>query len=61
MQCVLSQPRVHMEQWFILLLQHGVLAVLAEVKVKDTVENNITIVMKRKRLMISKFLSFNNW
>jgi hypothetical protein len=45
-------PFANLEQWFILLLQHGV---LAEVKVKDIVENNITIVMKRKRLMISKF------
>ena len=47
-------PFAHLEQWFILLLQHGVLRVLAEVKVKDIAENNITIVMKRKRLMISK-------
>jgi hypothetical protein len=46
------QPRAHFEQWFILLLQHGVLAGL---KVKDVMENNITIVMKIKRFMISKF------
>jgi hypothetical protein len=49
-------PFAHLEQWFILLLQQEVLRALAEVKVKDIAENNITIVMKRKRLMISKFL-----
>ena len=46
------QPFAHLVQWFILLLQHGV---LAEVNVKEGMENNITIVMKIKRFMISKF------
>lgn len=48
----LLQPFAHRVQWFILLLQHGVLACL---KVKEVMENNITIVMKMKRFMISKF------
>lgn len=48
----LLQPFAHFVQWLILLLQHGV---LADVKVKDGMENNIIIMMKRKRLMIFKF------
>ena len=48
----LLQPFAHLVQWFILLLQHGV---LAEVKVKELMENNIIMMMKRRRLMISKF------
>jgi hypothetical protein len=46
------QPFAHLLQWCILLLQHGV---LAEVNVKELMENNIIIMMKRKRFMISKF------
>lgn len=53
MQLGLLHPLAHLAQWFILLLQH---VVLAEVNVNEVIENNITIVMKRKRLMISKFL-----
>ncbi|NOW97569.1 hypothetical protein [Mucilaginibacter sp. SG564] len=49
MQIFLSQVFEHLVQWFILLLQHGVLALAIDVVPKDEI---ITIAMKRNFFMI---------
>lgn len=49
MQVFLSQVFEHLVQWFILLLQHGVLALAIDIVPKD---DTITMAMKRNFFMI---------